>query len=238
MHRILNVHFLPNLVEPSALAGHTAIVVDVLRASTTITAALDSRARRILPCLSVDDARQRAHELPDVLLGGERQGLKLPGFDLGNSPAEYTPDRVAGKTIVFTTTNGTKAMSRCVEATQILIGSLVNRAALCRAVADHDHVDIVCAGTNGEFSMEDALAAGAMAQALPDRTLNDAAYVCKTLWEHQQCHEVLAQSRGGRNLIRLGMQADLLLAAQLDQYDIVPELHLSIWEISPRESTV
>ena len=109
----LNVHLLPELANPHDLAGHTSIVIDTLRASTTITTALENGAEKIIPCLTVEEARQLANDRPGALLGGERGGKPLPGFDFGNSPAEYEPNRVAGKTIVFTTTNGTKAMTRC-----------------------------------------------------------------------------------------------------------------------------
>lgn len=232
MNRILNVHFLPDLSDPHDLAGHTSIVIDVLRASTTITTALHSQAEKVIPCLSVEEARQLARDRPGSLLGGERQGQKLPGFDLGNSPAEYSPDRVAGKPIVFTTTNGTQAMARCVGSARILIGSLVNRRAVCDAVENDERIDIVCAGTNGQFSMEDAMAAGAIADKLPNHALNDAAFVCKALWERQTPGHVLAHSLGGRNLLGLGMDADLELAAQLDRFEIVPELDRGTWEIT------
>lgn len=232
MTHILNVHFLPDLADPHELAGHTSVVVDVLRASTTITTALNSGADRIIPALTVEEARQLASDRLGSLLGGERQGQKLPGFDLGNSPAEYTGASVGDKTIVFTTTNGTKAMTRCMGAARILVGSLVNRLAVCRAIAQDKRVDIVCAGTNGQFSMEDALAAGAIAHALPDWTLNDAGYVCRSLWQSQEPGQVLANSLGGKNLIRLGMESDLALAKQVDEFDVVPELQRSTWEIS------
>ena len=231
MNCILNVHFLPELADPHDLAGHTSVVVDVLRASTTIVTALDSGARKIIPCLSVEEARQLAQDRPGTLLGGERKGHKLPGFDFGNSPAEYSPDQVAQKTIAFTTTNGTKAMTRCVGAARILVGSLVNRRAVCKAIASEPRVDIICAGTHGEFTMEDALAAGAIAHGLNDRTLNDAAHVCKMLWESQEPADVLANSLGGRNLIRIGMESDLALAQRMDRYEIVPELQKATWEI-------
>ena len=232
MTQILNVHLLPDLADPHDLSGHTSVVIDVLRASTTITTALAYGAECIIPCLTVEEARQVAGARDGALLGGERQGQRLPGFDLGNSPAEYRPETVRDKTIVFTTTNGTKAMTRCIGAGKILVGSLVNRSAVCRAIADDERVDIVCAGTNGQFSMEDALAAGAIAQGLKDWTLDDAAYLCKTLWESQASDHVLAQSLGGRNLIGLGMEADLTLANQVDHFEIVPELYRASWEIS------
>ena len=232
MNRLLNIYWLPELADPHQIAGHASVVVDTLRASTTITTALHSGAEKIIPCLTVEEARQIATQREGALLGGERQGQKLPGFDLGNSPAEYSPKRVGGKTIVFTTTNGTRAMTRCMGASRILIGSLVNRHAICRAVAEEPRVDILCAGTDGQFSMEDALAAGAMAAMMPDRQLNDAAYVCKSLWQSQDRIEVLTASLGGQNLIRIGYASDLELAGELDRFELVPELDRSTWEIS------
>ena len=112
MTKTLNVHALPKLVEPKDLADGTVVVIDVLRASTTIIAALEAGAVEVIPCLEIDDARRVAAQFPaeEVILGGERQGLPIEGFDLGNSPEDYTPYAVAGKTLVFTTTNGTRAM--------------------------------------------------------------------------------------------------------------------------------
>lgn len=246
MNRILNVHLLPDLADPHDLAGHTSVVIDVLRASTTITTALQYGAKEVIPCLTVEEARQLAGQRPGSLLGGERGGKPLPGFDFGNSPAEYTADRVADKTIVFTTTNGTKAMTRCMGSGRILIGAIVNRAAICRSVADDQRVDIICAGTNGEFSMDDALAAGAIVSQLSpassDWELNDGANICRSLWDHEvgdgdrsvlvdRIEASLAQSLGGRNLIGIDMRSDLALAAQLDLYDGVPDLDKSTWSI-------
>src|SRR3954447_24007137 len=121
------VHLLPALVEPETLRDQTVVVVDVLRATTTIVHALAAGARAVVPCLEVEEARQRAANLPagSAVLGGERQGLRIEGFDLGNSPTEYTPERVAGKTVVFTTTNGTRAMLHARGARRVVLGSLV-----------------------------------------------------------------------------------------------------------------
>jgi len=240
MNQILNVHLLPELAHPHDIAGHTSVVIDVLRASTTITTALDSGAEKIIPCLTVEEARQLASQRPGALLGGERQGQKLPGFDVGNSPAEYTAGRVHGKTLVFTTTNGTKAMTRCMGSCRILIGSIVNRSSICEAVASDPRVDIICAGTNEQFSMDDALAAGAIASGLTHWDLNDGAKVCRQLWESHvtngnqanSIRKALAESIGGRNLIAIGMDSDLDLAAELDRFSLVPELDRSTWEIS------
>lgn len=244
MTRILNVHFLPELANPHDLAGHTSIVIDVLRASTTITTALSHGAEKVIPCLTVEEARQLSADRPGSLLGGERDCQRLPGFDFGNSPIEYSPDKVRGKTIVFTTTNGTKAMTRCMGSARILIGSLVNRNAVCQAAENDSRVDLICAGTNGSFTMEDALAAGAIVDGLLERQsefeqLNDEAETCRRLWLADSARngsvdlieQSLSRSQGGRNLIAVGMEDDLRFASDLDTNDHAPELDKSVWEI-------
>src|SRR3990167_11479727 len=107
MTQELNVYALPTLLAPEELAGWTAVVIDVLRASTTILYALEAGAAEVIPCLEIEDALKIAGSMPrsQVVLGGERGGLPIDGFDLGNSPLEYDPSAVSGKTIVFTTTN-------------------------------------------------------------------------------------------------------------------------------------
>ena len=162
----LKVHLLPELVAPEQLRDHAVVVIDVLRATTTIAFALAAGASEVIPCLEVDDARQLAAKYPagTVLLGGERLGVRIEGFDLGNSPTEYTTDKVAKKTIIFTTTNGTRAMERCRQARRVLLGALVNRRAIAAALAQETNVDIVCAGTRGEVGLDDALTAGAIAE--------------------------------------------------------------------------
>lgn len=243
MNRILNVHLLPEMADPHDLAGHTSVVIDVLRASTTITTALAYGASRIVPCLAVEEARQLSKQRTGSLLGGEREGKPIQGFDFGNSPAEYKPDRVAGKTIVFTTTNGTKAMTRCMGSARILVGAIVNREALCQRLATDQRVDLLCAGTNGQFSLDDALGAGAMVDrlAMDSSTwqLNDGAEICRSLWLQnvgrsgglERIVASLKNSIGGRNLLRIGMGADLPLAAELDRFDCVPSLDKSVWEL-------
>ncbi|MBI3836775.1 MAG: 2-phosphosulfolactate phosphatase [Planctomycetia bacterium] len=131
--RALRVHFLPELIAAADLAGSTCVVIDVLRATTTTVYALAVGARAVIPCLSIDGARQRAaaFSVGQAILGGERGGLAIPGFDLGNSPDEYTPGTVGGKTVVLTTTNGTKALLHCQQAAEVLIAAFVNLSAIC-----------------------------------------------------------------------------------------------------------
>ncbi|HZZ72390.1 MAG TPA: 2-phosphosulfolactate phosphatase [Pirellulales bacterium] len=240
--RSFAVHLTPNLTTPDELAGGTVVVIDVLRASTTIVHALAAGATAVIPCLEIDEARQLAARFsPDrVILGGERGGLKIDGFDLGNSPSEYTLERVGGKTVVFTTTNGTRAMQMCHRAARVLIGAAVNRQAVAERLQFCAKVHLLCAGTDGRISSEDVLAAGLIGQcAAPDQIeRNDEAELAvlasRALCEggRERLAAAFAHSRGGKNLIALGSRSDIVTAAQLDQSAIVPELDLATWRIT------
>jgi 2-phosphosulfolactate phosphatase len=250
MTRSVNVHLLPALVEPAALQGRGVVVIDVLRATTTIVQALASGAAAIVPCLEIEDARKVAAQLgPSTLLGGERGGRAIAGFDLGNSPAEYEPRVVSGKTIVLTTTNGTKAMLRCREARRVFIGAFVNFSAVCDALRGEREIDLLCAGTDNQVTREDVLFAGAVvddlvecAKTVADESLelNDQALIALDAWrsareELRQSAELverLRSSRGGRNLIEIGHEHDIDIAAAIDRFDLVPELDLASWRIT------
>ncbi len=267
MSQTLHVHFLPQLVTVEELAGGTVVVLDILRASTTITTALVNGAMRVLPCQEVAAAQKLAEQFTreQVLLGGERGGLKITGFDLGNSPAEYPAERVRDKTLVFTTTNGTLAMMRCQQAHQVLIGSFVNLSALCKRLLElpeQQAIHLLCAGTGGQITREDVLGAGAIAMELiaartESWSLNDQAWLALAAWQQamqfkqvstvaqdeptlqrqrQLLTDALRMTQGGWNLQRLGLASDLPLAAELNRFTVVPELMLSSWEIMLSES--
>jgi 2-phosphosulfolactate phosphatase len=240
--RQIDVFLLPALVEPVALTGKTVVVIDVLRATTTIVHALAAGAVEVAPFRDVEDARQLANELGGkAVLGGERGGVPIPGFDLGNSPAEYTREKVGGKAVVFTTTNGTRALERCKLAKRVLIASFVNFSGVCREVAEEKEVAIVCAGTDGHVTREDTLLAGAIVMELHRdilSQLNDQALLAADAWQtavrlmtDRPLGMMLRDSRGGRNLIDTGQENDIDLAAQIDRFDIVPELDLDSWRI-------
>ncbi len=135
----VKIYSLPTEILPGSLDGGVAIVIDVLRASTTIATALANGATRVMPCGDLETARRLAQEdsTGNTLTGGERGGVKIEAFDLDNSPASYSREQVAGKTIAFTTTNGTAALLRTDGAARVLIGALVNRG----AIADVLHAD-------------------------------------------------------------------------------------------------
>lgn len=230
--REVHVHLLPDWVVPARLQGGLAVVIDVLRATTTMVHALAAGCTHIRPVENVEEARSLADDLPagKVLLGGERGGLPLPGFDLGNSPAEYTARRCRGTVLVLTTTNGTRALLRAAEAERVLAGAFVNFSAVCEQLGrDRRPVHMVCAGSEGEVTLEDTLLAGALVDFLCEEeevSLNDSA---RLAWDCFENHGALLQgslelSLGGRRLFDLGLEADIRLAAEVDKFNLVPEL--------------
>src|SRR5262245_51883162 len=169
--REVQVHLLPELAPAGRLAGGVAVVIDVLRATTTIVHALVAGCSAVRPCAEIDEAQTLAGSMRAgrVLLAGERGGAPLPGFDLGNSPAEYTPKTCKGCTLVLTTTNGTRALIRAAEAERALVAAFVNYSAVCEQLRqDPRPVHIVCAGTEGEVALEDTLLAGAIVDDLSE----------------------------------------------------------------------
>lgn len=230
------VHGVPAFVEPARLSGGVVIVVDALRASVTVAAALAAGATEVRVCLSVDEARAEAErrrrhgERP--VLGGERGGVRIEGFDLDNSPAAYTPATVGGRSVVFTTTNGTAALLHAAPAEAVVVGSLVNVGAVCRAARDRaGPVHVVCAGTGGGLSLDDCLAAGAIVERLMadgfEPAGDDTAGLCLAAWritggDPDRVLRAMLDSRGGRNLHELGLAADVEFCSRLDSLPVVP----------------
>lgn len=247
----LDVYLLPSLVEPDKLSGRLAVVIDVLRATTTIVHALASGAREVLVCQEVEQARKLAANSPGAIVAGERGGLPIAGFHLGNSPQEFAPAVVGGKTIIFTTTNGTRAMARCAGARRVLLGAFVNFSAVGRELTAElsspgsSGAALICAGTEGDVTREDTLLAGAMAEDLASNddlqlSLNDQAVIAADAWRvcrldlggHDPLGRTLRQSRGGRKLIEIGLENDIAIAAEIDRFDLVPVLDLATWRVT------
>lgn len=233
MSRPVRVHLLPTLFEPPELQGGVAVVIDVLRASTTIIQALQAGAQAVCPCATTDEARTLAARLPDGqrLLGGERHGVRIAGFDLDNSPRGYTPERVGGKWLCFTTTNGTAALRRCDQAAAVGVGAFVNLSAMLDWLhSTHGPVHLVCAGTDGCVTTEDVLLAGLLASRLPaaeystadDSTQLALSFAAQHASRPAAILDALTHSRGGRNLLELGFAADIAFAAQVDAVPVVP----------------
>jgi 2-phosphosulfolactate phosphatase len=237
---------------PEAPADATVIVVDLLRASTTIATALAAGAECVMPFAEIDDtlAAAQAYGRQNVLLGGERGGRLIPGFDLGNSPSEYTPERVAGRRILFTTTNGARALHHAWNARRVLVGSLANRTAVARMAAKASRCVVLCAGTDGYPALEDIYAGGLIIErilaASGPWTLNDEAQAalqgCElcvldpdapTATDIGTLVEIFRAVPGGRNLIDIGQEADLARCAEIDALTVVPQLDPATGELRP-----
>jgi len=238
MSRRVSVHLLPELFEPDALQGGVAVVIDILRASSTIISALSAGASAVIPVGDVDDAQRVIQQFTvgTALLGGERGGMKIPGFDLGNSPAEYLADSIRGKTIVFTTTNGTKALLRSKQAHRVFVGAFANIGALVRVLEQEKApIHLICAGSDGQVTREDVLFAGEVVRRLTgDLELTDAARVAVDVASMSTPETILTalqESLGGANLGALSLDADIDFAAKIDRFDIVPELSIPTWRI-------
>jgi 2-phosphosulfolactate phosphatase len=228
----VHVHLLPSLIPPGALRGGVAVVVDVLRATTFMVRALSMEVKAIIPCGEIEEARSVAAGYPPgkALLVGEREGLPIPGFDLGNSPAELgrmIVDDLRNKTLVMTTTNGTRAILASLEAEHVGIGAMINAGGAFQWAASWDlPVHIVCAGTDGQISLEDTMLAGEIAcrlNMLFGYPLgNDEALISVGLFRDSlqlQRDEgvprsvLIARGRGGRRVREIGLQKDIEAAA-------------------------
>ena len=212
-----------------ALEGWAAIVVDVLRATTTVVAACAAGCVRIIPVADPCAARARAALFPagEVLLAGERGGEPIPGFPLGNSPLEYTPERVRGRTILLTTTNGTAAMLGAGSAGVAAAAALSNvSAAAGWALRQGRDLVVLCSGDGGAFSVEDAVCAGLIVSraAAPGVDLSDAAVAALGLGEYYapRIGDLRVASRWARRLARAGRSADVDACLRRDTTDMVP----------------
>jgi 2-phosphosulfolactate phosphatase len=225
----LDALFLPYELAARPRPQRVAVVVDVIRATTTIVTAFQYGVRSILPVATVEEATQVKASATGALLAGERGGKRLPGFDLGNSPREFVREAVADRDVVLTTSNGTKTLRAVGEGRAVAIGAFLNRAAvghwlLCRG----EDALIVCSGYEGIFSLEDAVCAGAMVDRLIGEgasiTLGDGARACQVLWTRYapDVPGLLRATGWGRHIVGIGLGADLDACARLDVTDVVP----------------
>jgi len=228
----LEALFIPEEIKNIKLAGKLVVIIDVLRASSTIVSALANGCRGFIPILSPDKAKKKAQEFEKerVLLGGEREGIKIEGFDLGNSPREYKREVVKDKTIIFSTTNGVKTLEMVKGAHRIIIGSFLNLQAVCNYCANYTgDILIICAGKEGRFSLEDAACAGMIINSLREVSLGghqevDANLTAQLLYKKfdNNILEILRKSQHGRYLESIGLDEDLKFCSQLDFFRIVP----------------
>jgi 2-phosphosulfolactate phosphatase len=223
----IDVVFTPDLLPFSDLTGKTVVVADILRATTTITFAVANGATVITPVLAPEDAFRLAADQPNTLIGGERGGVKVEGFDLGNSPREYTEAVVSNRQIVLTTTNGTRTLQACRAAERVLVGSFLNlRATVNRLAQVEGELVFACSGREGGFCTEDTAFAGACVAALGGTQVTDAAETAKILYQGH-CEDLLGMLKNcyhGRHLASIGLGEDLEFCAQMNLVDVVPHL--------------
>ncbi len=213
----INTWPIPYMVED--IEDSTAVVIDVLRASTTMTQALTNGAARIIPVRKVEEAFALRESMENVLLAGERDAIMVEGFDLGNSPYEYTPDVVGGKTIVMTTTNGTQAVAAAKDAADLIVAGFINMSAVVEYLKSANRpVAILCAGTRGRYTLEDAVCAGMIADLLGGEDLCDFTRACRDLYRahKDELSSYLKEGVHAKNLIRKGFVRDMELAFQID----------------------
>ncbi len=232
----LDVFFGGHQMTPADVAGRVVLVIDVLRASTTVAVALANGAKAVIPFESSDEVVDRAKqfERDDVLLAGERRMHAIPGFDLGNSPREYSAESVQGKTVLLTTTNGTVALAGIQGARDVVVACYVNYSAVSaviRAAARGEaDVTIVCAGRDRQFALEDAACAGRFTRAmtrLSNVRFNDAAQACSLIDRRygDRLDRLFEDSEHGRALAEAGFAEDLIICASVDSHPVIPIYH-------------
>lgn len=210
------------------LVDQTVIVVDVLRATSCIIWACRNGANGVIPVNDAGEGAAIASRLGGCIMAGERGGIKLPGFDLGNSPLEFTQEIVKDKNIIINTTNGTGAIKAAEGAAHVLIGAMLNHDAIARRAAQIGlDVLIMCAGTEGEFSADDICTAGAIASSIC--AYADVTERCDLTWAAQVLYEEwkngradLSKTHHFRRLMELGFETDITFCLQENVTDVVP----------------
>lgn len=236
----IDVLWTPTELERVPVHNRNVVVVDVLRSATTVAAAIHNGARAVVPAASIEEALRIANSIGrrDVVLCGERQGIRIEGFDLGNSPSEFTRAAVGDRTIVMTTTNGTHVLTSLPAAGSVYVGALVNLSAVAKQLKTDDGEPlVVCAGRGGRVSVEDALCAGLLVEAYLKRNrgkkgsktvaeLGDGAVAALALArEHGPVStRFLRETAAGRALDKIGQGNDVKLCGAVDSIPEVPVL--------------
>jgi 2-phosphosulfolactate phosphatase len=225
----LDVLLLPREVALRPRPELYAVVVDVLRATTSIVVAFQHGCQSLLPVASAEEARRAHAAAPAAILAGEQGGQRIAGFALGNSPREFTGEMVAGRDVILTTSNGTKTLRAVAGGRTVAIGAFLNRAAVGNwLVARGADSLVVCSGTEGGFSLEDAVCAGAIVdhavRVARRLELGDGARACQALWERfgTDLPRLFRETAWGRRMLALGFEPDLPVCARLDVTDVVP----------------
>ncbi len=225
---ILDLVLTPNLLPLYPVENKVVVVIDILRATTTMCVALDQRAEKIIPVETIEECKRYAG-LPNHILAGERNGRRVEGFDFGNSPFEFMNGSVAGKTIVLTTTNGTRAIRLAENAHQLVIGGFINFSALCQwIISEGRDTILLCSGWRNKFNLEDTVFAGAVIHHTKEYFLvdSDAAFAAEKLYinSRRNMMHFIKQSSHYRRLAHLGVVNDVRYCLRPDLTGVVPIL--------------
>ena len=228
----VRVIFTPHELGEASVKGKNVVVIDVFRSTTAMVRALSNGAELVIPLASMEDVTRLASTLDreGIVLCGERDGLRIDGYGLGNSPAEYTPEAVEGKTLLLTTTNGTKAIARCEGAKEVVIAALANLQAVVDYIDPDREWVLLCSGSKGRFALEDALCAGGIVSGMRERgiepKIDDAGLCAEFLFRASgtDLPRILAGTEAGVRLRSLGFEKDLIECSRVDDLSIVPIL--------------
>jgi 2-phosphosulfolactate phosphatase len=233
----MRINLIPSIeyINNNELKGKTVILIDVLRATSVITTALYNGALEIVPKIEIKEALEAKRE--NCLLGGERKALKIDGFDLTNSPLDYKESIIKGKTIIMTTTNGTKAIHHSLKADKIYIGCMLNGKAIAEGVCeDKRDVSVVCAGTAGKFSLDDFICAGKIiyeCMALGEHELEDFAATAYMAYRDNKARvmDYVSMASHYKYLISIGLEEDIKYCFTEDVINLVPQVVTTNGEI-------
>lgn len=229
---IVEVYGSHNHVIGKELRHTQSVVIDILRATSVMVTAFNNGCRQIIPVNEIGEAMNLRRRIGEsgVLLGGERDCLKIPGFDMGNSPKEYSKNVVNDKTIVLTTTNGTEAIHRVQSSKRVFIGAMLNASAVADKLLEWgDHTTIVCAGTRGKYTLDDSFAAGCILNKLMkkkmDVQVDDFGYSCLELYKNwrRNYKDLLKNASHYNALVKAGFEEDIDYCFQEDKIGIVPQ---------------
>lgn len=231
----VSLYMTPSCVLPGGLETCAAVVIDALRMTSVAATAFENGCQSLRAVCTIEEALAARTENSAVLLGGERQGRLIPGFDLDNSPLNFTRQAVAGRDICMTTSNGTQAIAAAQGARRVLLGAFVNADAVARALAQEENTAILCAGTAGRVSLEDVIAGGAILARLErlgvPLALDDAAIAARRLYEGAcgDLNAALCATHHYGVMATREQEGDLDVCLREDVIASVPELSADGW---------
>jgi len=227
MTKKLNVCLSPALIPLYNVEDYIVVIVDIFRATSSICYGIENGVTAIIPVSEVEECAAYREKGSDFLLAAERDGKVVEGFDFGNSPFSYTKEKVEGKTVVLTTTNGTHALHLSRSARRIVIGSFLNLTALCNWLKTQDeNILLVCAGWKNNFNLEDTLFSGAVVDQLKDFKLDDPAIAANDLYQigKHDINQYLKKTSHSERLKKLGIEKDIEFCLQVDLTTAIPVL--------------